>query len=143
MAYWLVKSDPEAYGFAELERDRSTTWDGVSNNLALKHVRQVRRGDQILIYHSGEEKSIVGVAEATSDAYPDPKAGESRLAVFDLRAVRRVAKPVTLAAIKGAAEFAKFELVRMPRLSVMPVPPALWERLLGMAGESRGTRRAR
>ena len=85
MACWLVKSDPETYGFADLERDRKTVWDGVSNALALQHLRKVRKGDSVLVYHSGAEKAIVGIAKAASDAYADPKAGDAKLAVFEIQ----------------------------------------------------------
>jgi predicted RNA-binding protein with PUA-like domain len=135
MAYWLVKSDPDTYGFADLERDRKTVWDGVLNALALQHLRKVRKGDSVLVYHSGAEKAIVGIAKAASDAYPDPKAADEKLAVFEIQVVRRLKEPVTLADIKADKKFAQFELVRMSRLSVMPVPPVLYERLTKMGGE--------
>jgi predicted RNA-binding protein with PUA-like domain len=130
MAFWLVKSDPEEYGFTDLERDRRTTWNGVANNLALQNLRRVRKGDQVLIYHSGGEKTIVGVAEATSDGYPDPAATDSKLVVVDLRIVRRLERPVTLAELKADHAFAEFDLVRIPRLSVMPVPASLFQRIV-------------
>ena len=136
MACWLVKSDPETYGFADLERDRKTVWDGVSNALALQHLRKVRKGDSVLVYHSGAEKAIVGIAKATSDAYADPKADDAKLAVFDIQAVGRLKKPVSLGEIKAVEAFAGFELVRMSRLSVMPVPVALYTRLMKMGGEA-------
>ena len=136
MACWLVKSDPETYGFADLERDRKTVWDGVSNALALQHLRKVRRGDSVLVYHSGSEKAIVGLAKAASDAYPDPKAGDEKLVVFEIQAVKRLKKPVVLSEIKADPEFSKFELVRMSRLSVMPVSSALYTRLTRMGGEA-------
>ena len=134
MASWLLKSDPETYGLADLERDRSTRWDGVANNLALQHLRKVRSGDSCLVYHSGAEKAIVGLAQATSDGYADP--GDAKLVVFDLKFVRRLAKPVTLAALKADAAFAEFSLVRMPRLSVMPVPAPLYKRILQLADDA-------
>jgi predicted RNA-binding protein with PUA-like domain len=133
MAYWLVKSDPETYGLAELERDRRTVWDGVTNPVALKHIRAVKKGDEVLVYHTGDEKSVVGVGRAASDAAPDSKSRDSKLSVFDLEFVRRLPKPVSLAAIKADPRFADFALVRMSRLSVMPVPPPLWKLLLEMA----------
>jgi len=133
MASWLLKSDPETYGFADLERDRTTRWDGVANNLALKHLRMIHAGDTCLVYHSGAEKAIVGLAQATGDAYADPR--DAKLAVFDLKIVRRLAQPVTLAALKADKQFADFALVRMPRLSVMPVPAPLYARILRLAGE--------
>jgi predicted RNA-binding protein with PUA-like domain len=134
VAYWLMKSDPDAYGFADLERDGGTTWDGVTNSLALQHLRRIRRGDRILIYHSGAEKAVVGLAEATSDGYADPSESGGKLAVVDLRPLRRLARPVPLAAIKAEPRCADFELVRLPRLSVMPVPAPLYERIVKMSG---------
>jgi len=128
MADWLFKSDPETYGFQHLEKDKQTVWDGVSNNLALKHLRSIKKGDRILIYHSGEEKAIVGLAEAIKDSYPDPK--NPKLTVVDIKAVKRLAKPITLAEVKSRKEFADFLLVRMSRLSVMPVSKAHWSALL-------------
>jgi len=136
MAYWLVKSDPETYGLDDLERDGRTVWDGVKNAVALRHIRSIRKGDGVLVYHSGADKAIVGLARASGDAYADPKARDPKLAVFDLEFVRRVKKPVTLATIKADSSFATFDLVRMSRLSVMPVPAPLWKRLVKMAGES-------
>ncbi|HEV2178637.1 MAG TPA: EVE domain-containing protein [Terriglobia bacterium] len=134
MAKWLFKSDPDTYSFADLDRDGRTVWDGVSNNLALKHLRNVRKGDAVLIYHTGEEKAVVGVAEAVSDSYPDPKqpAG-SKLAVVDLAAGKRLARPVPLQELKQRPELKTFELVRMPRLSVMPVSESQWKIILAMA----------
>lgn len=127
MAYWLFKSDPETYGFQHLEKDKQTVWDGVSNNLALKHLRAIKKGDKILIYHTGEEKAIVGLAEAIKDAYPDPK--NSKLTVVDIKVGKRLSMPITLAEIKSKKEFADFLLVRMSRLSVMPVSPQHWKAL--------------
>ena len=128
MNYWLFKSDPDTYGWPHLEKDKQTVWDGVSNPVALKYLREVKKGDKILIYHTGDEKAIVGLAEAVKDSYPDPK--NSKLTVVDIKAVKRIAKPVTLAEIKARKEFADFLLVRMSRLSVMPVSPAHWKELL-------------
>jgi len=132
--YWLLKTEPGTYSYADLERDRRTTWDGVSNAVALKHLRAMRRGDLAFIYHTGDEKQIVGVAEIASDPYPDPKANDPKLVVVDLKPHGRLAKPVTLATVKSRKEFADFELVRIGRLSVMPVSPARWKRLQSLAG---------
>jgi predicted RNA-binding protein with PUA-like domain len=137
MGFWLLKADPGDYGYGHLEKERRTVWDGVSNNLALKHIRAARKGDLALIYHTGGEKAVVGLAEIVSDPYTDPRGGDERLQVFDLRARRRLAQPVSLSAIRADSRFADFPLVRMPRLSVMPVPGALWKRLLAMAGEKK------
>jgi predicted RNA-binding protein with PUA-like domain len=135
MAYWLLKSEPSVYSYDDLERDKKAVWDGVTNNLALKHVRQVQKGDLALIYHTGDEKSIVGMAEITSAAYPDPKQSNSTLSVFDLKPKKKLARPVTLAEIKANERFKEFELVRLARLSVMPVKEAYWNLLMKMAGE--------
>jgi predicted RNA-binding protein with PUA-like domain len=131
--YWLLKTEPDAYSFTDLQRDGATVWDGVANNAALKHMRDMRPGDQALIYHTGDERQAVGLAEVTSAPYPDPRADDPKLVVVDVKALRPLATPVTLAAIKSDGAFTDFALVRQGRLSVVPVPPALWERLLGMA----------
>ncbi|HEV3277176.1 MAG TPA: EVE domain-containing protein [Terriglobia bacterium] len=127
---WLLKSDPDTYSFADLERDGQTRWDGVSNNLALKNLRSAHRGDAVLVYHTGDEKAVVGLAEVTSDPYPDPKQNDPRLVVVDLKAGRRLSRPVPLAEIKQQASLKDFELVRLPRLSVMPVSDAQWKAIL-------------
>ncbi|MGH9431101.1 MAG: EVE domain-containing protein [Terriglobia bacterium] len=132
-ARWLFKSDPEHYSFDDLERDRQTVWDGISNNLALKHLRSVRRGDLALIYHTGEERAAVGVAEVLRDPYADPKQNDPKLAVVAIRAKDRLRRPVTLDEIKKQAALKSFELVRLPRLSVMPVTEEQWKAILAMA----------
>jgi predicted RNA-binding protein with PUA-like domain len=118
---WLLKTEPAAYSYESLVRDGRTTWDGVKNPLALKHLANVRRGDSVFVYHTGGEKAVVGVARATSEAYPDPKKNDAKLLVVDLEPQRSLANPVTLSAIKADRRFAGFDLVRLPRLSVMPV----------------------
>ena len=130
---WLFKSDPEHYSYGDLDRDKKTVWDGIANNLALKNLRNVRRGDEVMIYHSGGERAVVGLAEALSDPYPDPKKKEPRLVVVDLAARGKVARPVGLDAIKKQAELKGFDLVRLPRLSVMPVSEKQWKVLLALA----------
>jgi predicted RNA-binding protein with PUA-like domain len=131
MANWLVKEEPEHYDYASLERDRRTVWAGVKNPLAQKHLRSIRKGDRIFYYHTGKEKAVVAVAKAASDAYPDPN--DEKLSVVDVVPDRRLDRPVTLAAIKGDSAFASFALVRMSRLSVMPVSDAEWTRIEKMA----------
>jgi predicted RNA-binding protein with PUA-like domain len=131
-SYWILKTDADTYPFDALERERRTVWDGVSNALALKHIRAMAPGDQAMIYHSGDEKAIVGLARITGVPRPDPK--DPKLAVVDIEAAGRVPTPVTLAAVKADPAFADLGLVRMSRLSVIPVPPAQWRRLLAMAG---------
>jgi len=130
---WLFKSDPEHYSFADLLRDKKTVWDGISNNLALKHLRGIRRGDRVMIYHSGRERAIVGLAEVLSDPYPDPRQKDPKLVVVDVAAREKLARPVTLEQIKSQAGLESFDLVRLPRLSVMPVPESLWKALLALA----------
>jgi predicted RNA-binding protein with PUA-like domain len=134
-AKWLFKSDPDHYSFFDLERDGKTVWDGISNNLALKHLRNVRRGDLVMVYHTGAERAAVGLAEAASDPYPDPQQHDPRLAVIDLQARKKLARPVTLDEIKKSSMLKNFDLVRLPRLSVMPVSDEQWNTLLAMAAK--------
>ncbi len=129
---WLFKTEPDEYSYDDLEREQKTVWGGVSNNLALRNLREVRLGDQILIYHTGHDKAIIGMAEATTDAYPDPKENDEKIVVVNLKPKRRFPHPVTLAEIKAAEGLGEFELVRLPRLSVMPVSKEHWEVLQEM-----------
>ena len=134
MATLLLKTEPTTYSWDDLVRDGKTVWDGVTNNAALKHIREAKKGDEALIYHTGSEKRIVGLARLTSDPYPDPKQSDPKLVVFDIEAVRPVKTPVTLAQVKADERFAEFALVRQARLSVMRVPPAIDAMLRKMAG---------
>ncbi len=131
MAYWLFKQEPSTYNYSQLEKDGRTAWDGVANNLALKHLRSVKKGDKAIFYHTGDEKQAVGIMEIISDAYPDPK--DKSLTVVDVKPAGKLKKPVTLEQIKADPAFAQWELVRISRLSVMPVPDKLWTRLMKMA----------
>jgi len=133
MARWLVKEEPENYNYAQLEKDGSTVWAGVKNPLAQKHLRAIRKGDQIFYYHTGKEKAVVATARAASDAYPDPKDSTSKAFVVDVAPGKRLPRPVTLAAIKADKAFAQFALVRMSRLSVMPVSADEWARIEQMS----------
>lgn len=132
--YWLIKSDPDEYSFEDLIKDGSAVWDGVANNLALQNIRKMKKGDTILVYHSGDEKALVGIATATSNPYPDPKANNEKIVVIDLKPKKRVKRTVTLSEIKSLPEFADFQLVRLPRLSVMPVSEEEYKRLAELAG---------
>ena len=118
---WLFKEEPSHYGFDALERDGRTVWSGVKNPLAQKHLRGVKKGDRILYYHTGNEKAIVGTAAAATDAYPDPGDPSGKAVVVDIVPGKRLPRPIALAEVKAAPGFADFPLVRMPRLSVMPV----------------------
>ena len=131
---WLFKEEPTHYSFDELTADKRTVWSGVKNPLAQKHLRSVKKGDRIFYYHTGDEKSVVGVARALGDAYPDPNDRSGKASVVDVAAVKRLPRPVTLAEIKGDKAFKDFPLVRISRLSVMPVSDAEWSRIEQMAG---------
>jgi predicted RNA-binding protein with PUA-like domain len=133
MAQWLVKEEPENYSYTQLEKDGKTVWAGVRNPLAQKHLRSIRKGDRIFFYHTGKEKAVVGIAKATSDAYPDPAIASGALFVVDIVPEKPLNNPVTLAAIKAEKSFAAFALVRMSRLSVMPVTDEEWARIETMS----------
>src|SRR5262245_54623735 len=133
--FWLLKTEPDHYSYADLARDSATVWDGVSNNAALIHIRNMRPGDLALIYHTGDERQAVGLAEVTTAPYADPKLGDPKLVVVDVKALRPLVRPITLAAIKADPAFADFALVRQGRLSVVPVNDEQWRKLMGMAGE--------
>ena len=132
--HWVLKTEPSEYGFPDLVRERRTRWEGVSNPVALKHLRSMLEGDEALIYHTGNEKALVGRARIASAPYPDPS--DPKLVVVDVEAGQPLPRAVPLAAIKADPSFAELGLVRVPRLSVVPVEPGQWERLLAMA---RGT----
>jgi len=131
---WLFKSEPSGYSFQRLQQDKKTVWDGVKNNLALKHLSVVKKGDWILIYHTGDEKSAVGVAQALSAAYPDPGKENPKLVVVDVKPIEPLSRPVTLAEMKANPKLARFDLLRLPRLSVMPVSDEQWRIIEEMAG---------
>ena len=133
MAQWLMKEEPDHYNYDQLVHDGSTVWAGVRNPLAQKHLRGIKKGDRIFYYHTGKEKAVVAIAKAASSAYPDPADKTGKLFVVDVVPVKRLAKPVTLAAAKADKALASFPLVRMPRLSVMPVTDAEWQRIESMS----------
>lgn len=129
MALWVFKQEPTCYSFADLRRDGRTVWDGVSNALARKYLRQIKRGDRILFYHTGKEKAIVGQMRAVTDSREAPTADDPRAVVVEVEAVRPLARPVTLAEIKADAVLADWDLARLPRLSVAPTTEAQWRRI--------------
>lgn len=133
MNRWLVKTEPSAYSFDQLVRERKTVWDGVRNALALRHIREMKRGDRVMVYHSGSERSAVGTARVSKGPYPDPGANDPKLVVVDLTVENRLPRPVTLAEIKADGRFRGFDLIRLPRLSVMPVTTAQWSALEQLA----------
>jgi predicted RNA-binding protein with PUA-like domain len=133
MALWLFKEEPDSYSFAALQKDGSTVWSGVTNALAQKHLRAVKKGDRILFYHTGDEKAVVGVMEAAADPTPDPQDETGKRVVVTVKPVKKLKKPVPLSAIKAEKAFAGWELVRVPRLSVMPVGGEQWKKIETMS----------
>lgn len=131
---WLVKSEPSSYSFDDLRRDGTTVWDGVKNPLALKHLRRMKEGERAFFYHTGAERAIVGIATIVKGPRPDPSTPDGKLVVVDLAAVAPLPRVVSLAALKQSGKFTGFPLVKMPRLSVMPVSPGEAKLLLSLAG---------
>ncbi len=137
MNHWLLKSDPDEYSAADLQRDGATTWDGVKNAAALIHMRAMRKGDALLIYHTGAERAVVATAKVSGDPQSDASDAAGKLVGVPIAFDRWFSTPVTLAAIKAEPAFRDFALVRIGRLSVMPVAAPLWERLLALGGALR------
>jgi predicted RNA-binding protein with PUA-like domain len=130
---WLFKEEPTHYSFDDLVRDGKTSWTGVKNPLAQKHLRAVKKGDRIFFYHTGDQKAVVGIARAAGAAYADPADKTGKLYAVDVEPVKKLKQPVTLAAVKADKAFADLPLVRMPRLSVMPVSDEVWDRIESMS----------
>ncbi len=135
MSSWLFKTDPDTYSWHDLKAKSKEVWDGVKNPLALKHLRSVKAGDEILIYHTGADKAIVGIAQALSAAYPDPQDKTGKLFVVDLAPVKDFPKSVSLSAVKSKPALKGWELVRMSRLSVMPVSSQVRKILFELGGK--------
>ncbi|MBC8105647.1 MAG: EVE domain-containing protein [Anaerolineae bacterium] len=133
MARWLFKTEPSTYSFDDLSREKKTTWEGVKNPTALIHLRSMRKGDGVIIYHTGGERAAVGYASVISNPYADPTAKNDKIVVVDVKAGKRFANPVTLDQIKADKAFAGFDLVRIGRLSIVPVPDAMWRRIEQLA----------
>ena len=134
MASWLFKEEPGQYAFGDLQRDGKTLWDGVTNNLARQNLRRVRRGDRVFLYHTGKEKAVVGEMRVLSDPGPDPADTDPKAVVVEVEAVRPLPRPVPLARIKEDPLLAGWELVRLPRLSVLPVTDEQWRRVEELGG---------
>ncbi len=132
---WLFKTEPSVYSYEQLVKDKKTMWDGVANNLALKNLRDIKKGDLIFIYHTGDEKQAVGIARALGGAYADPSKKDPKLLVVDIEPVKALPKPVTLAQVKAVKKLANFDLVRNSRLSIMKVTDEQWEIMEGMTRE--------
>lgn len=131
MAHWLMKSEPGDYSWADLGRDGSTEWDGVRNNAARLHLKAMKRGDEAFFYHSGNERSVIGIMRVVREAAPDPK--DADWVSVRVEPVRPLKRPVALKEIKAEAQLAKMELVRQSRLSVSPVRPEEWQAVLELA----------
>ena len=133
MNYWLVKTEPGTYSWDDLEKDKKTTWDGVRNFQARNHLKSMKKGDRVFIYHTGEEKAVIGIANIIKESFPDPKAGD--WVVVDLAPDKKLKKPVTLAQIKGTKSLAGMVLVRSSRLSVQPVQEDEFNKVISLAAE--------
>jgi predicted RNA-binding protein with PUA-like domain len=134
--YWLAKqepSGPRGYNFETLKKDKTTIWDGVHNNLALKHMSEIKKGDLVLFYHTGDERQIVGIMEVISDPYPNPKEDNKRFIVFDVKYKKSLKRPIPLDEMKKQKKFQNWELIRISRLSVMPVPQQIWDTIIDIS----------
>ena len=134
--YWLAKqepSGPRGYSLDDLKKDKKTVWNGVHNNLALKHMQEMQPGDLALFYHTGDERQAVGIMEIVSKPYPNPNEDNKRFIVVDVKYKKHLKKPVTLDAMKKQKEFKNWELLRISRLSIMPVPKVIWDSILLMS----------
>lgn len=135
MKYFLLKTEPSEYSFDDLLRDRTTVWSGISAAPALKHLRSMKKGDLSFVYHTGEERQIVGIAKIVSQPYPDPKADDEKLVVVDLQGLKKLKNPVSLALIKSKKELASMPLVRIGRLSVQPVTDFEWNFIIQLSSK--------
>jgi len=134
--YWLVKqepSGPRGYNFSTLQKEKTTVWDGVHNNLALKHMRNMKKGDSVLYYHTGDERQAMGIMTVTSKPYPNPEEDNERFVVVDVKYKRQLDKPVSLEQMKKEKSFKNWELLRISRLSVMPVPKTIWDKIISLS----------
>jgi predicted RNA-binding protein with PUA-like domain len=134
--YWLAKQEPvgpRGYSFTQLKKDKKTVWDGVHNNLALKHMKNMKKGDLVLFYHTSDDRQAVGIMEVTSKPYPNPEEDNERFIVVDVKYKKELKKPVTLTEMKKEKKFKNWELLRISRLSVMPVPKEIWDIIIRMS----------
>lgn len=137
MAYWLVKSEPFKYSYEQLEKDKQTFWDGVRNYAARNHLKAMKKGDQILFYHSNEGLEIVGIAKVAKEAYQDPTTDDDAWVVVDLKPYKRIKKPVSLEQVKADKRLKDMALVRLGRLSVQPVTEDEWNVIMELGGMNR------
>jgi predicted RNA-binding protein with PUA-like domain len=135
MVYWLVKSEPDAYSWQQLEKDKQTQWTGVRNYAARLHLRSMKKGDEVLFYHSNEGLDIVGIAKVAKEAYQDPTTDDDRWVAVDLKVHKKLKTPVSLDTIKKDKRLRDMALVRIGRLSVQPVTEKEWAAIMELAGE--------
>ena len=135
MAHWLVKSEPSAYSWDQLVKEKQTVWSGVRNYAARLHLRNMKKGDEVFFYHSNEGTDIVGIATVAKEFYQDPTTDDDRWVAVDLKPKKKLKKPVSLDTIKKDKRLAKMALVRIGRLSVQPVTDEEWEIVMSLAGE--------
>ena len=133
MAFWLLKTEPDCYSWDNLACDKKATWDGITNAMALKNIRTMKKGDLALIYHTGSERAAIGIAEITCQPHPDPKQSDEKLAVVDLKPKKKLKRPVSLDEFKADKTFAGWDLLRIGRLSIVPVPPKMWDRIIELS----------
>ena len=133
MAYWLVKSEPSVYSFAQLQEDRSTIWDGVRNYAARNHLRSMKKGEEVLYYHSNDGMAIVGIAKVSKEAFQDPTTKEDAWVAVELKPVEQLSNPVSLVAVKNEVSLKDMALVKLGRLSVQPVTDAEWKVIMRLA----------
>jgi len=133
MASWLLKTEPSAYSFGDLSREARTAWTGVANPVAQRNLRAMRVGDRAVVYHTGDDKAAVGIAEVVREAYPDPGESDPRLSCVDVKAVAPLAAPVPLSSLKAHPAFADSPLVKQGRLSVVPLTAAQWKAIEALA----------
>jgi len=129
MPYWLFKEEPDHYSFADLQRDGATLWDGVTNNLARQNLRKVRRGDRVFYYHTGKQKAVVGEMRVTANPTADPSEKDPKSVVVEVEAVRQLRHPVSLSRIKNDPLLQDWDLLRLSRLSIVPVTDVQWRRV--------------
>jgi predicted RNA-binding protein with PUA-like domain len=139
MSLWLLKTEPSTYSWDDLVREKRTVWNGITNPTALKHIRSMTKGDQAFLYHTGDERAIVGIVTISSDPYADPDEDNEKLVVVDIRPKSKLPRPVTLDEIKADSTFTGWDLLRIGRLSVVPVPRKMWDRVVKIASSKHST----
>jgi predicted RNA-binding protein with PUA-like domain len=134
--YWLAKQEPNGprgYNFLTLQKEKTTVWDGVHNNLALKHMRNMKKDDQIIYYHTGDERQAVGIMSVITNPYPNPEEDNDRFVAVNVKFKKKFQKPVSLEQMKKEKSFKNWELLRIGRLSIMPVPKSIWDKIIKMS----------